>query len=75
LQVEKTNPGQQRRPAKRVLHERRVATVLTPEYKKGFRAAAWPLEKTNPLWRPAKENKGVTSRRQRISEETQSLAK
>ena len=34
-----------------------------------FRTAAWPLEKTNPLWRPAKENKGIASRRQSISEE------
>ena len=34
-----------------------------------FRLAAWPLEKTNPLWRPAKENKGVASRRHSISEE------
>jgi hypothetical protein len=35
------------------------------------RAAAWPLEKTNPLWRPAKENKGVASRRQSIFGRTQ----
>jgi hypothetical protein len=34
-----------------------------------FRLAAWPLEKTNPLWRPAKENKGVASRHHSISEE------
>ena len=31
-----------------------------------LRVAAGPLEKTNPLWRPANGNKGVASRRQSI---------
>jgi len=39
-----------------------------------LRAAAWPLEKTNPLWQPAKENKGVASRRQSIFGRSQSTA-
>jgi hypothetical protein len=44
-----------------------LATVLTPEDKNtAFRATAGLLEKTNPLWQPAKENKGVTFRRQSI---------
>jgi len=37
-----------------------------------LRAAAWLLEKTNPLWQPAKENKGVASRRQSIFGRSQS---
>ena len=45
----------------------RPPTVATTKTCMG--AAAWPLEKTNPLRRPAKENKGIASRRQSISEE------
>jgi len=42
-------------PTKRNLDERRRARALTPEMKNAaLRAAAWPLEKTNPLWKPAK---------------------
>ena len=47
---------------KRNLHERRLAAVLTFGHKTQPSAPpAWPLEKTNPLWRAAKENKGVAS--------------
>ena len=53
-------------------HERRLQAVLTTgDENATLRAAAGPLEKTNPLWRPAKQNKGVASRCQRIFGRTQ----
>src|SRR6185437_14085347 len=47
--------------------QRHIAQPLPNEATARFRAAAWRLEKTNPLWTPAKENKGVASRRESIA--------
>ena len=60
-------PTHSARFAKRNLHKRSLATAITPEDKSAaLRAAVHRLEKTNPLWKPAKTKQSHCFRRRTI---------